>query len=107
MIDLIDGVDKPEIVHHEPKPVVIIRTPETDGQDSPLTHAGDDINRFRQIVDLHSEPKSCGEFANAPDEKIAGIEAVTTHAGGGVNGPKHAHDIRVKDPSAYPNQQEF
>jgi len=31
---------------------------------------------------------------------------VTTHAGGGVNGPKHPHDLRVKDPSMYPNQQE-
>ncbi len=106
MIDLIDGVKQPEVVHHEPKPVVIIKAPELDGQASPLTHAGDDINRFRQIVDLHSEPKACGEFANSPDEKYADIEAVTTHAGGGVNGPKHPHDIRVKDPSAYPNQQE-
>jgi hypothetical protein len=44
--------------------------------------------------------------ANAPNEQYAEIEAVTTAAGGGMNGPKHPHDIRIKDPSAYPNQQE-
>jgi hypothetical protein len=39
--------------------------------------------------------------ANAPDEKYAGIDAVTTKAGGGLNGPKNPKDIRVKDPSPY------
>ena len=32
---------------------------------------------------------------------VADIDAVTTNAGGGVNGPKHPADIRVKDPGAY------
>jgi len=32
---------------------------------------------------------------------MTGIEAVTTDAGGGVNGPKHPADIRVKDPRGY------
>lgn len=94
----------------EPEPaaqVVLVAEPEETGQDSPLTHAGDDINRFRQIVDLADRPADCQQYANTPNEKTAGIEAVTTHAGGGVNGPKHPHDIRVKDPSMYPNQQEF
>jgi hypothetical protein len=40
-------------------------------------------------------------IANAPDEKYADIDAVTTLAGGGVNGPKHPADIRVKDPRGY------
>jgi hypothetical protein len=30
---------------------------------------------------------------------------VTTDAGGGLNGPKHPADLRVKDPSMYPNFQ--
>lgn len=94
----------------EPEPVaqvVLVAEPEEAGQDSPLTHAGDDINRFKQIVDLANQPADCQKYANEPNEQVAGIEAVTTHAGGGVNGPKHPHDIRVKDPSMYPNQQEF
>jgi len=45
-------------------------------------------------------------LSNSPNEKIADITAVTVDAGGGVNGPKHPHDLRVKDPSMYPNQQE-
>lgn len=74
-----------------------------DHQASPLTYAGhngDDINRFKQIVDLADAPD--GEYCNAPEEKYAGIDSVTIHAGGGINGPKHPADIRVKDPSATP-----
>lgn len=33
-------------------------------------------------------------YQNTPQERIAGIEAVTTDAGGGVNGPKHQDDLR-------------
>jgi hypothetical protein len=40
-------------------------------------------------------------FANEPDEKYADIDAVTKDAGGGMNGPKHPKDLRVKDPSAF------
>ena len=40
-------------------------------------------------------------LANSPDEKYADISAVTTKAGGGLNGPKNPKDIRVKDPSPY------
>lgn len=77
----------------------------TDGQMSPLTR-GDDINRFKQIAGLEPRDETA-EFANEPNEEYAGIEAVTTDAGGGVNGPKHPHDIRVKDPSQHPGQQEY
>ena len=72
---------------------------------SPLSK-GDDVNRFRQVMDLvasEHEP----EYANEPSEQYASIEAVTTDAGGGVNGPKHPHDLRVKDPSQHPGQQEY
>ena len=57
----------------------------------------DDVSRFRQIFDLLDK----GEVmptANTPNEKYADVDAVTTLAGGGVNGPKHPADIRVKDP---------
>jgi hypothetical protein len=60
----------------------------------------DDVSRFRQIFDLLDK----GEVlptANTPNEKYADVDAVTTLAGGGVNGPKHPADIRVKDPGAY------
>ena len=88
--DLIDQVDQPD---------------STDGQMSPLSK-GDDINRFKQVMDLVSSERE-QEFANEPNEQYAGVEAVTTAAGGGVNGPKHPHDLRVKDPSQHPGQQEY
>ena len=40
-------------------------------------------------------------LANSPNEKYADVSAVTTKAGGGLNGPKNPKDIRVKDPSPY------
>jgi hypothetical protein len=44
---------------------------------------------------------STGPLANSPNEVVADVDAVTTLAGGGVNGPKHPDDIRVKDPRGY------
>jgi hypothetical protein len=52
----------------------------------------DDIRRFRQIVDLADKQQT--EYPNTPKEEYAGIEAVTTAAGGGMNGSKHPKDIR-------------
>ena len=60
-----------------------------------------DDNHFRQIEDLTDDDRSAREPANAPNEQYAGIESVTTHAGGGVNGPKHAADLRTDSPSLY------
>lgn len=108
ILDLIDKAHQPEPQIHAQ--VTVMGHPELTaepvGQDSPLTHASDDIRRFRQIVDLASDPNSSTEYANAPQEKVADISAVTTDAGGGWMAPKHPHDLRVKDPSMYPNQQE-
>jgi len=70
-------------------------------------YSDDDIARFKQIAGIVSEPGEMSVLGNSPNEKVADITAVTVDAGGGVNGPKHPHDIRVKDPSMYPNQQEF
>ena len=82
-----------------------------DGEESsvdqtPQGYCDDDLDRFKQIAGLHSAG-DVSPLSNSPNEKYADIEAVTTHAGGGVNGPKHPHDLRVKDPSMYPNRQEF
>ena len=97
LLNVIDGVDQSPQVGVDPDA-------------SPLTYAGhngDDINRFKQIVDLVDPPE--GEYCNEPDTAYAGIDSVTINAGGGLNGPKHPADIRVKDPSASPHMigQEF
>ena len=34
------------------------------------------------------------QYSNTPNEQYADVAAVTTQAGGGVNGPKHSADIR-------------
>ena len=67
-----------------------------------ITAQGDDINRFKQIVDLaQSEPEG---YANQPDERVADIAAVTTDAGGGMNGPKDPADIRGSTMAMYPGK---
>jgi hypothetical protein len=58
-----------------------------------------DENHFKQIEDLQSD--ECTEYSNTPQEKYAGIESVTDNAGGGVNGPKHAADLRTDTQSLY------
>ena len=65
----------------------------------------DEVRRMKQIAGLL--PVGEPVIANAPTEQYADIDAVTTLAGGGPNAPKHPHDLRVKDPSMYPNQQGF
>ena len=57
-------------------------------------------DRFKQILAM-LDADSFGPLANSPNEVVAPVSAVTTDAGGGVNGPKHPADIRVKDPGAY------
>ena len=57
-------------------------------------------NRFKQILAM-LDADSFGPLANSPNEVVAPVSAVTTDAGGGVNGPKHPADIRVKDPRGY------
>jgi len=75
-------------------------------QEEPEEQGEPVASRFRQILAMLDSPSE-GPLANTPNEVVAPIDAVTTNAGGGVNGPKHPHDIRVKDPSAYPDQQEY
>jgi len=64
------------------------------------TTQDDESARFMQVLDLLSKGNEPA-IANAPDEKYADVDAVTTLAGGGVNGPKHPADIRIKDPRGF------
>ena len=57
-------------------------------------------NRFKQILAM-LDADSFGTLANSPNEVVAPVSAVTTDAGGGVNGPKHPADIRIKDPRGF------
>jgi len=95
VLDLIDHIE----IEQEPDPVAVATIAE------PTTGPhGDDVNRFRQIVDLLTS--EYGQmYDNSPAETVAGIEAVTTHAGGGWNGPKHPADLRSDSVSMYPNYQ--
>jgi hypothetical protein len=96
VLDLLDEIEGPQDV----RPGVL--PDETCGAEQGEPIAG----RFKQIFAMLDAPKS-DLYANTPNEVVADIEAVTTLAGGGLNGPKHPPDIRVKDPSMYPDQQEY
>jgi len=87
VLDLLDMVEG----DHDLKPEVKIDVQQNDEPD----------DRFKQILAM-LDADSFGPLANSPNEVVAPIEAVTTLAGGGVNGPKHPADIRVKDPTDYP-----
>jgi hypothetical protein len=91
ILDLIDGLEQAS-------------NPSVTGEIVATANDPADINHFRQIIDLVAN-KTKDTWENEPSEKVSDIAAVTTDDGGGINGPKNPHDIRVKDPSAYPNQQ--
>lgn len=114
LIDDIDGGGTPSVsiaINSTPvdtsttSPVVIAQSQETGEGDDEF--ASDDIRRFKQIIDLaaNNNTGNLSPFSNAPNEQYADINAVTTDAGGGVNGPKHPSDQRVQHPSLYPNAQ--
>ena len=92
VLDLLDQVEGP----HDIEPTCQVDVHQNDEPD----------NRFRQVLAM-LDADSFGPLANSPNPVVAPVEAVTTLAGGGLNGPKHPHDIRVKDPSMYPDQQEY
>jgi hypothetical protein len=112
ILDLIDGVDsgaqQPTVkiaigsTPIESDPIAMVAEPESSEE-----FAGDDVRRFKQIVDLASADTdgSSSPFSNAPNEKVADIDAVTVDAGGGMQAPKHPSDIRVQHPSMYPGHQ--
>lgn len=86
VLDLLDAVEG----EHDLKP---------DAQVHVHQNAEPD-DRFKQILAM-LDADSFGPLANSPNEVVADVDSVTTLAGGGVNGPKHPADIRVKDPRGY------
>jgi len=91
VLDLLDQVEG----QHDIEPGVI---PDDDACDA---EQGEPIaGRFKQIFAMLDAP-SAGPLANSPNEVVADIDAVTTLAGGGLNGPKDPADIRVKDPRGF------
>lgn len=63
----------------------------------------DELARMKQIAGLLGSGEV--QYSNQPQERIAGIEAVTTDAGGGVNGPKNPRDLRGNSIPIYPEQE--
>ncbi len=76
---------------------------QSQGKPAEEEFAPDDIRRFRQIVDLADQGEPT-EYSNTPKEEYAGIDAVTTGAGGGMQAPKDPADIRGEHPSLYPGK---
>ena len=84
VLDLLDQAEKPTELN-------------VDYQDD---EPGEQTSRFKQILSM-IQNKHTPQYSNSPNEVVAPVDAVTTDAGGGMNGSKHPADIRVKDPSPY------
>lgn len=66
-------------------------------QESPM------MGNFATIFAQLSAEKA--PYDNSPDPNVQGVDAVTTNAGGGWNGPKNPADLRANSVSLYPNYQ--
>lgn len=88
VLDLIDEIDNDKIA-------IDI---EVDDQEHELGMGPE--SRFKQIVAMldQKRPFPGSGATTEPNEVVADIDSVTVDAGGGLNGPKHPADIRVKDP---------
>ena len=60
-------------------------------------------SRFKSILAQLQTKDDQLPYSNTPNEVVADIDAVTTDAGGGINGPKHPDDIRTAHPRQYGN----
>ena len=100
VLDLIDQIDCEKEQPQVQGEVEIVAS--TSGEDPVQT--GVDTNRFKQILDFLSADKP-QVYDNSPTETVASIDAVTTNAGGGVNGPKNPADIKSNSISMYPDWQ--
>jgi hypothetical protein len=92
VLDLIDQIDC------DPKEPVAAVLP------NPEIQTGVDTNRFDQIIDLLTADYH-QMYDNSPAEVVAGIDSVTTKAGGGWNGPKNPADLRSNSLSLFPGYQ--
>ncbi len=111
LLDLMDEIDCPKRfamptampAHAELEIIIPADDPAMSPVENPLTKPADQ-NHFKQILDLITKERG-KMYSNSPAEVVAGIESVTTHAGGGWNGPKNPADIRADSVSMYPNFQ--
>jgi len=90
VLDLLDEIEGPHDIEIDTAPTATCGTE----QGEPIA------GRFKQIFAMLDNPAE-GEYANTPNEIVAPMSAVTTDAGGGLNGPKDPADIRVKDPRGF------
>lgn len=110
LLDLMDEIDCPQQSMPQPIPahaeleiIIPADDPMINSAENPLTKPTDQ-NHFKQIFDLLASQRN-KMYSNSPAEVVAGIESVTTHAGGGLNGPKNPADMRADSVSMYPNFQ--
>lgn len=89
LLDLIDHIDSNQEINSDQEMSI---------------ETGVDSNRFRQIFDLISSDTD-QMYDNSPAVVVADIDSVTTHAGGGWNGPKNPADLRGNSFSLYPGFQ--
>jgi hypothetical protein len=103
VLDLIDSVEQPQepevavIDLSEPEEELPTLNHEPDIEGTPCgdgPEPGEPVaNRFKVVYDMLAQEKPT-PWATSPNETYADIDAVTTGAGGGHNGPKHVADIR-------------
>ena len=93
VLDLIDQIDCGQQAPEAAVAVIPVEEP---------VQTGVDTNRFKQIFDILSAERN-QMYNNSPNEVVAGIESVTTNAGGGMNGPKNPADIRADSVAMYPD----
>jgi hypothetical protein len=60
----------------------------------------EELRRFEQIAAVLAN-RGPQYYSNSPNEIVTNVDSVTTGAGGGLNGPKHVDDLRVKDPRGW------
>ena len=96
---VLDLIDQVECAQQVQEPVAAVVEP----VEEPI-QTGVDTNRFKQIFDFLSAEHN-QMYNNSPNEVVAGIESVTTNAGGGWNGPKNPADMRANSISMYPSYQ--
>jgi hypothetical protein len=92
---VLDLIDQLECAQQAQEPVAAVIEP---------IQTGVDTNRFKQIFDMLSA-EHAQMYDNSPAEVVAGINSVTTDAGGGLNGPKNPADIKSNSISMYPSYQ--